>query len=208
MTMTADEQKLLHSHIDHAKNYLEFGSGESTIYAAEAKSLNAIDSVESSESFIDENLRPNAAIAEALAAGKLTFHIIDIGKTGSWGYPKDKSKKHLWPNYSLSVFSQESTHDLVLVDGRFRVACALNSILNTPDACRIMIHDFWKRRQYHFLLKYLDLEDGADMLAVFKKKKEINRSKLQSIIRRYQYRPDDMTALFRLRLRIRNRLRI
>ena len=153
MNMTKDEMKMLHSYIDLSNHYLEFGSGDSTVYASSVPMIKTIDSVESSEKYISENLKPNPAISKALSTGKLTFHIIDIGETTEWGLPIDESKKHLWPNYSLSVFTQKSNHDLVLVDGRFRVACTLNCILNTPGNCKIIIHDFWKRPAYLIVLK-------------------------------------------------------
>lgn len=193
MTMTKGELEILHSYIDSAKNYLEFGSGESTIYASKAPMITNIDSVESSEAYINENLRPNPAVAKTLSTGKLLFHIIDIGETKNWGHPKNKSKKHLWPNYSLNIFSKKNNYDLVLVDGRFRVSCILNSILNTPENCIIMVHDFWDRPQYRFLLKYLEVKDKIDTLGVFSKKKDVDLKKLQSIIKKYQYLPRDKT---------------
>lgn len=189
MNMTKDEMKVLHSYINKSSHYLEFGSGESTIYASNSPMIKTIDSVESSEKFINENLKPNAAITNALSTGKLLFHIIDIGETTDWGLPINESKKHLWPNYSLSVFSQKSNHDLVLVDGRFRVACTLNCILNTPENCKIIIHDFWKRPAYHIVLKYLIVQNRFDTLGAFSKKQDIDSKEVQSLIKEYQYLP-------------------
>lgn len=189
MNMTKDEMKLLHSYIDSSNHYLEFGSGESTIYASNVPTIKTIDSVESSDIFINENLKPNAVIANAISAGKLVFHIIDIGETTAWGLPINESKRHLWPNYSLSIFSQKSNHDLVLVDGRFRVACTLNCILNTPENCKIIIHDFWKRPAYHIVLEYLDVQNRFDTLGVFTRKRDIDSGDLQALIKEYQYLP-------------------
>lgn len=175
--------------MDSSTNYLEFGAGESTIYASSAPMIKTIDSVESSQKYIDENLKPNVEIAKAIAMKKLQFHIVDIGETIAWGYPKDESKKHLWPNYSLSIFSQKKFYDLVLVDGRFRVACTLNCILSTPENCTIIIHDFWNRPQYHIVLKYLRVKDKIDTLGVFSKESNINLQELQSLIKESQYLP-------------------
>ncbi|MSR21481.1 MAG: hypothetical protein EXR91_11015 [Gemmatimonadetes bacterium] len=94
-----------------------------------------------------------------MSTGRLEFHVIDLGETSKLGYPIDESKNHLWPNYSLRVFSIPSNHDLVLVAGRFRVACTLSSILSAPDDCRILVHDFWDRPQYHIVSKYLETID-------------------------------------------------
>ncbi|MDO8281187.1 MAG: hypothetical protein Q7U10_00965 [Thermodesulfovibrionia bacterium] len=205
MPMTKDELKMIHSYIDLSHNYLEFGSGESTIYASTAPMIKSIDSVESSEGYISEYLKPNTAITNALSTGKLLFHIIDIGETIAWGYPKNELKKHLWPNYSLSVFTKKSNHDLALVDGRFRVACTLNCILNTPENCTIIIHDFWSRPEYHIVLKYLELKDKVETLGVFSKKQDTDLIKLQSLIKKYQYLPKDRTLVDKIKRKLTKR---
>lgn len=199
MTMTKGEKNLLHSYMDSSTHYLEFGAGESTVYAAKSPMIKTIDSVESSPKYVDENLRPNENIVMALAANRLCFHIIDIGETIAWGRPKDRAKRHLWPSYSASVFSKNEQFDLVLVDGRFRVACTLNSILNTTDDCVIMIHDFWNRPEYHVVLRYLETRDKVDTLGVFSKKRHINLAEVESLIKKYQYLPNDKTLLFQLK---------
>jgi len=197
MTMSTSELKILHSHLHSSKHYLEFGSGASTKAAAKAENILSIDSVESSQTYIEEQLKPDAAIAQALLNKKLRFHIIDIGETIRWGYPKDDSKKHLWPNYSKSVFSEKKNYDLVLVDGRFRVACILNCLLNTPEKCTIIVHDFWNRPQYHVALEYLETKERADTLGVFVKKPRINQEDVQAMIEAFQYLPGDKTSIFR-----------
>ncbi len=189
MTMTANELDILHSNINTSSRFLEFGAGASTLYAASVPTIKQIDSVESSESFINEQLKHHAVISEALSAGKLLFHVIDIGKTSFWGYPTGWRKKHQWPNYSLSIFAQKSEHDLVLIDGRFRVACTLNCILNTPPNCRIIIHDFWNRPNYHIVLPFLETKAKADTLGLFTKKERIDLNEVKSLATQYQYQP-------------------
>ena len=193
MTMTNAELSILHTHLHAASRFLEFGAGASTLYAASVPCIQQIDSVESSKNFINDNLKPHPVICDALALGKLQFHVIDIGTTSFWGYPTDFIfKKHRWPNYSFSVFTKKSEHDLVLIDGRFRVACTLNCILNTPDDCTIIIHDFWNRPDYHSVLAFLEVQDKADTLGVFVKKKAIDRTKILALIKKYQYEPREI----------------
>jgi hypothetical protein len=198
-SMTNAEKEMLYSYIDLSINYLEFGSGESTIYASSVPKIKTITSVESSEQYINENLKHNTAIASALSTGKLSFHCVDIGETIAYGEPKDMSKRHLWPNYSLSVFYQKSEHDLVLVDGRFRIACTLNCVLNSPSNCTILIHDFWNRPEYHVVLKFLKIVDRVDTLGVFKKGDRVNICQIQSLIETYQYLPRDKTISYKIK---------
>ena len=189
MTMTTAELEVLHSHIDSSTKFLEFGAGASTVYAASVPGIQQIDSVESSAEFVDTNLKPDPAISQALSAGKLLFHIIDIGKTFSWGYPASFCKKHRWPDYSFGIFRQRSEHDVVLIDGRFRVACTLNTILNTPAHCKILIHDFWNRPHYHVVLDFLETETEVDTLGVFNKRAQIDLHRVHALIDKYKYFP-------------------
>lgn len=201
MAMSENELEVLHSQFEKAQHYLEFGSGDSTLHAANTPSIKTIESVESSHQYIDENLRPKPEIQQALESGRLRFHIIDLGETKEWGYPKDDSKKHLWPNYSLSPFVDGSQHDLVLIDGRFRVACALSCLLNTPENCTIMIHDFWNRKKLYILLQFFDTIHQVDKLAVFKKKANLDRKKIQGLLKGYQYIVGDEPFSMRIKKR-------
>lgn len=196
MTMTIGEKETLYSYIAKSTHYLEFGAGESTVYASSVPTLKTITSVESSEQFVNDQLMHKPAIANALATAKLSFHFVDIGETVAWGYPKNNLKKHLWPNYALSVFRQKSNHDVILVDGRFRVACTLNAVLNAPDDCTILIHDFWNRPEYYVVLRFLKIAGNVDTLGIFKKADNLNLNELQAMIRIYQYLPGDKTALY------------
>ena len=199
MTMSDRELEILHSQLEQANHYLEFGAGDSTIHAANTRGVLHIDSVESSQDYINENLLNNPAIQLAVAEQRLRFHIIDLGPTKEWGYPVDDSKSHLWPNYALSVFAQPSQHDLVLIDGRFRVACALSCLLSTPDHCTIMIHDFWNRTKFYFLLQFFEVHHEVDKLGVFTKKPNLNRVKIKRLLKRYQYIVNDFPFSARLK---------
>jgi len=112
MTMTVDELAVLHDQIKTSTHFLEFGAGASTLFAASVPTVLQIDSVESSEEFINENLRHNPVISEAIAVGKLLFHIVDIGRTWIWGYPagfcKKKTMAKLFPGNFFKAQSSRS----------------------------------------------------------------------------------------------------
>ena len=199
MTMTSKELNTFFSYLDLSENYLEFGCGDSTLYSVKRQNIKRIDSVESSEAYIDENLKIKPEVKNAITDGRLNFHIIDIGETEMWGNPINENKKHLWPNYSLSIFVQPCDYDLVLIDGRFRVSCALNTILNTSKNTIILFHDFWHRLEYHVILPFVNVVNRADSLAVFSKKEHLNMEKILSLIKKYQYLPKDITLKSRIK---------
>ena len=195
MTMTTAEFVTLHKYIDKATSYLEFGSGWSTIYASKVAGIRRIDSVESSEDYVNDHVKTEEAVAVAISDGRLNFHLIDLGETAAWGFPVDRSCMTLWPNYCTSVFSRRSDHDLVLVDGRFRVACVLQSLLHAKEDAIVMVHDF-ERVRYHVVLEFVDVIEHTNNLIAFRRKVNFDRDKVESMLKRYQYMPSDSNDYF------------
>lgn len=192
--MKESEINLLKKAFSRAKNYFEYGAGRSTEYSLEAGNLESVISVESDSAFVDEYVRPSESIRGAEESGYLSFHIVDIGPTKRWGHPVDKQSRHLWPNYARAIFEYpEIDWDLILVDGRFRNACVAASLLSNPDA-HVLVHDFWRRRRYHPMLKYCDEVESAEQLILLKRKKEIADAVLEKVLEDYQFRPTDKTA--------------
>ena len=83
----------------------------------------------------------------------------------------EEGKRELWSNYSKSIFEGVlNDYDLVFIDGRFRVACALQVIINCKQDVKIIIHDFNNRPQHHILLEFLEIVDTIDTMALFRVK--------------------------------------
>lgn len=61
--------------------------------------------------------------------GQFSIHGVDIGEVRNWGYPKNTTVNESWLSYSRAILTYGLEADLVLVDGRFRVACALHAVL-------------------------------------------------------------------------------
>lgn len=187
--MSNNEQEVFNKYIKNSKSYLEFGSGGSTLRALQ-KSKAKIYSVESSIDWI--NYLSKYWIISFAKNRRLFFYPIDIGKTEAWGYPISNESKHLFPNYSNSVFSAlgSTEIDTVLIDGRFRVACALSTIINLSkfnNNPKILIHDFWNREQYHILLEFLTKIESVDTLGVFQVKDNLDLNLVKSKYEIYKY---------------------
>ena len=189
--MTDAEKKMLLKYIKDSKNYLEFGAGGSTIKVLK-NSKTVIHSVESSEDWL--NYMNKYKVIESAKNERLFFHLVDIGKVKNWGFPDGESSKNLFPNYSSAIFNEIdcSKLDTVFVDGRFRVACTLSTIINLAslENLVVLIHDFWIREEYHIVLKYLTEIDRADTLGVFRIKKGIDLEAVKQDYEVYKYVPD------------------
>ena len=190
IAMTDAEAACLSRHLSMTTHYLEFGTGGSTVLAA-ASSVSSIVSVESDTAWIDR-VRAEPDIEAREQRGEVIFHAVDIGPTGKFGHPEDQQAIDRWADYYGSVWElPESRHaDLVLVDGRFRVACVLTAIANTRPGTRLLVHDFWDRPYYHAILPFLEQVEKVERMGVFRTMAvPIDTRALAPVMDRYGYDP-------------------
>jgi predicted O-linked N-acetylglucosamine transferase (SPINDLY family) len=166
--MEAEGRALLSSHLARSKIFLEYGSGGSSVMAANT-AVRHIYSVDSDLLF----LRGVEARIERSGAtpGKYVPIYVDIGPTGAWGVPQDRGYAAQWPRYISEPWTvmrqRQHTPDLILVDGRFRVASFLASALQAPAGCVILFDDYFDRPQYHIVEEYLKPTRSAGRMAEF-----------------------------------------
>lgn len=174
-------------YISNAHNYLEFGSGGSTFFALENSNAN-IYSIESDSRWLDY-LRSFKIIRDAENIQKLNFFDIFIGKIKYWGYPEDDTYINYYPQYSRKVFENINVDeiDICFVNGRFRVACALQTLLNCSKLEYLLIHDYPDRNNYHVIEKFFDVVEAIDTLYVFRKKKYINYLEIEKLYEEYKF---------------------
>lgn len=184
--MTPRELKRLDQALLEASQYLEYGAGHSTWRALLFDNITRIDSVESSRQFIDEELLVDEDVARNISSGRLQIHYVDIGETGAWGMPNDRSASERWPLYAEGVHDMGRDWDTVLVDGRFRVSCILNCVIRLPE-CTLLVHDFWNRNHYHKVLNFVDVLDSVDTLAVLRPRKDIDEPALHRLLEANRY---------------------
>lgn len=81
---------------------------------------------------------------------------------------------------------EQNNIDLVMIDGRFRVACCLKCYNIISDICLIVFDDFLDREQYHVVLKYFEIIDKTidKRMVILKKKKHVVMS--DDLIKKYE----------------------
>ncbi|MCL2339262.1 MAG: hypothetical protein FWC51_04925 [Proteobacteria bacterium] len=185
--MTDAEKDLFRRTVGRAKNYLEFGSGGSTFYAL-MKTNARVTCVDNYPEWMDY-MKKFSKFNRGVKSGRLKLLEIDTGPCRECGNPTDDARREFWPFYSSGVFALPGIRDadVVLIDGRFRVACGLASIKNLNKDAVIMIHDFNDRPQYHKLLDYLDIVESADRLVACRIKGRIDRAQLEQDYEEYKY---------------------
>jgi hypothetical protein len=115
-------------------------------------------------------------------SNRTTLRYVDIGKTGGYSHPQDPTKGTQY------IHAINSTQDVILVDGRWRVACAISAFPFIAPKGRLMVHDFG-RKNYHSLLHFYDKETEVDGLAVLRPKSGIPMEDLQKQMLNFQNNP-------------------
>lgn len=166
-TMPDAEKARLTAAYAKAKVILEYGSGGSTVMGAEMPGK-TITTVESDRDWaammmgwFEQNPPAKGSSVEVIWA--------DIGPTKPWGYP---AKHHLFPQfpaYPLGVWDagEMAQPDTVLVDGRFRVGCALATALMTKAPLDLYFDDYDDREPYHDIEDWLGAPEMTGRLAHF-----------------------------------------
>ncbi len=185
--MYDEEKELLKRYISSSKKYLEFGLGGSTIFTlinSEAK----ITSVDTNVAWI--NFMKKYKIIKQSIPDRLKIVHIDIGPTKSWGFPVNNDHQDKFEDFSKKIFEiqKDEKYDFILVDGRFRVACALQAVINQLDNQELFIgvHDYSLRTEYSILEKFMDIVEFSKTLYVFKIKPQLDVNELHEVYEQYK----------------------
>jgi len=171
--------------------YLEFGSGGSSVLAARLGKR--IVTVESDPFFLKavvDRIRSEGHLD--LSAQK--FIHADIGPVGPMGRPLFR-----WPfnygkfrGYSSAPWEPSvgmEAPDLILVDGRFRVACALKCIQALKNSYDMMLVDDYSRSEYRVIETFAKLDRMCGRMAVFRPGPCLDASELEAAIRSAELSP-------------------
>jgi hypothetical protein len=169
----AGGMKLFDSVISNTKVYLEYGSGGSTFVAA--KSVAVLVSVESDCVF-------KTAVERALPQSRAEIHMVspNIGTTIDWGTPvftrPTAARVNRWKRYPQAPWAilASKMPDTILVDGRLRVACTLESLLHVDRATIILVDDY-ADRNYRAIEQFADLTSLGGRMAEFRKKTDFDK---------------------------------
>lgn len=209
---TSMENEYFIKRIQLADQYLEFGAGFSTIMAA-SNGVKTV-TVESDPLFW-------GAVSEILCGKKIDHHVTPIirqlGLLGPWGSPfisilspVTKKRARRFREYSEppwinnlgtgdtanpNITLQEGhLPDLVLIDGKFRVACALKLLEyfreHDHNEYEIMVDDYVGRVQYHVLGEFFEIGATMHELVTLHPKQKIDEKKLKRIIKYFELIPD------------------
>ncbi len=164
------EKALYYKYLDKATNYLEYGSGGSTYNAVLRNNIKKIVSVESDKDWYNK-------MNKMINNSKLIYKYIELNaKPNNYGNPENVSFNVMKLYPSVVEEYKDIKFDLILIDGRFRVACALICFKYIDNNCFVIVDDIIGRDYYNEIYNYYDKIESAGRMVVFKKKNINNPS--------------------------------
>jgi hypothetical protein len=144
---------------------LEYGSGGSTVYAANVANVPAIISVETDRQWL---MRVREAIGQRR---NLFLEHCDVGEVKEWGVPKNNDQfANYWAYMSAPwriAKNNQLFPDIVFIDGRFRVASFLFSLLSSRVGTTLLFDDYFDRPHYFIVEQFCQFESQQGRMAVF-----------------------------------------
>ena len=118
--------------------------------------------------------------------------LINLGPTISYGYPKTYEKRKQFTLYCNSIWNHQGLiPEIVLIDGRFRVACFLTCLLKAKHGTKLIFDDYVSNPHYHIVEEFLKPKEYCGRQALFIvpriEKNSLNEKRLLKEIKNFQY---------------------
>lgn len=163
-----------------ATSYFEFGVGGSTFRAAELVKGRVV-AVDSDLAWVEKT-----RLALPPSSYERTLIHVDIGPTKEWGYPADMSEPEKFKAYYSSIENYDPhSLDMCLVDGRFRVACFLNSLKHASADTIICAHDYRSRGNYHVVERFARIIYEVEDISFFVKRRDADMFDIDQALSRH-----------------------
>jgi hypothetical protein len=169
--MVASERQLLESFITPTTRYFEWGSGGSTDTYSRL-THNTVVSIENYRAWCD-TVSSLPYVQCRQREGTLVYKCIVPYPTKEYGYPVDPANNDKFDEY-INAIKDYPNFDVVLVDARWRVACALKALEYIRDDTVVLLHDLYARRVgYADVFKWYDEIGRAHSLVAMRRKKNV-----------------------------------
>lgn len=167
LTLPPAEATLLSQAYKGAKVILEYGSGGSTVMASEMPGKRVF-SIESDPDWT-KMMQDWLAVNPPVDGTEVEVSWIDIGPTKEWGRPVDDRAFRNYPKYALDIWrwNKFPQPDVVLIDGRFRQACAMATAFLSKRPVDVYFDDYVDRKFYHKVEDYLGTPKITGRMAHF-----------------------------------------
>ena len=159
--------------------YFEYGVGDSTTWVLENTSSRII-SVDTDKKWINK-------VDISKRKKRIDIYWINLGEIENWGRPKTYEYRKYFINYISCVWTFKFKADVILIDGRFRVASFLFSLINAKEGSIIIFDDYKNRPHYHVIEEVLEVHKYCGRQAVFRVPRIFNRPLARELLNNFTY---------------------
>ena len=174
------DDELFKKHVSQSNFYFEYGVGKSTKWVIENTKSKVI-AVDSDQKWIN-NVSNKNSFDE-----RVKFIWVDLGKLTDWGRPISYNRRDNFISYINSVWTFDIKADVILIDGRFRVACFLYSLLNAKKGSFIFFDDYNNRPWYHIVEEVLPIYKKCGRQAIFIVTDTFNKGLARNLFEKFLY---------------------
>lgn len=171
--LSVEEASFLTETYREAKVILEYGSGGSTRIASQMLGKLVFT--------VESDLRWALDLEEEIQASnpvsRVIFFPVDIGEVGPWGRPLSEIEWRKFHRYPLAIWDEPFFRhpDVVLIDGRMRVACLATLLLRIERPVTVLFDDYRVRPLYQAIERVVQPKQLIGTLAHFELEPDVVR---------------------------------
>ena len=174
------DDEIFKKHVIESKFYFEYGVGKSTKWVLE-NTKSSIIAVDSDKKWIDRVCNKNSLNE------RIQTIWVDLGDLTDWGRPVSYNMRDNFITYINAVWGFKKRADIILIDGRFRVACFLYSLLNAKKGSLIFFDDYNNRPWYHIVEEVLPIYKKCGRQGVFRVTETFNKRLARDLFQKFLF---------------------
>ena len=179
MILFDGDDSLFKKYLKNCDVYFEYGVGNSTRYL--------INNTKAKIVAVDTDKKWINTIDVLRRKEDIIINWVDLGELENWGRPKSYLHRDKFFDYISGVWNFNLKADLILIDGRFRVACFLYSIMCADEGTIIFFDDYVDRGYYHIVEDIIPKSDCCGRQAMFKVPNNFNRELAKELLNKFVY---------------------
>jgi hypothetical protein len=173
------DDKLFKFYLKNCKLYFEYGVGMSTRWVIE-NSNSQIIAVDTDKDWID-------FVNVELGSDRANLIWVNLGDLIKWGRPNSYKYREYFIDYISGVWNFKEQADVILIDGRFRVACFLYSLLRSKAGSILVFDDYFDRPWYHIIEEVITPDDRCGRQAIFKVHEDYDIKLTKDLLSKFLY---------------------
>ena len=158
--------------------YFEYGVGSSTQYVINNTKAKII-AVDTDKKWINTIKIPKNK--------DVRINWVNLGELSKWGRPKSYLFRNQFIDYISIIWRFNYKADIILIDGRFRVACFLYSLMSAKKDSIIIFDDYMNRPHYHVVEEIIPKFEVCGRQAFFKVSKELDFALIKELFNKFIY---------------------